>query len=110
MPLIIRRVLLTLLLLQPVWLIAQAPPVQESQAVTVLRPARVFDGEAMHDGWAVRIRGDKIDAVGPAAAIDAAGGTVKDLPNTTLLPGLIESHSHVLLHPYNETTWNDQVL
>jgi imidazolonepropionase-like amidohydrolase len=110
MPHIIRRVLLFFLLLQPAWLIAQAPPAQESQAVTVLRPGRVFDGEAMHEGWAVRVRGDHIDAVGPAATIDAAGGTVKDLPDTTLLPGLIESHSHVLLHPYNETTWNDQVL
>ena len=28
----------------------------------------------------------------------------------TLLPGLIEAHTHVLLHAYNETTWNDQVL
>jgi imidazolonepropionase-like amidohydrolase len=26
------------------------------------------------------------------------------------MPGLIEGHSHVLLHPYNETSWNDQVL
>src|ERR1019366_1115033 len=32
-----------------------------------------------------------------------------DLPGTTLLPGLVEGHSHVLLHPYNETSWNDQV-
>src|SRR6478736_7891321 len=87
------------------------PPAPRGQAasptVTVLRPGRVFDGEAMHEGWAVRVRGDHIDAVGPAATIDAAGGTVKDLPDPTLLPGLIESHSHVLLHPYNETTWND---
>jgi len=110
MPQIIRRVLVIFLLLQPAWLIAQVPPVQESQAVTVLRPARVFDGETMREGWAVRIRGDRIDAVGPAATIGAGGGVVKDLPDTTLLPGLIESHSHVLLHPYNETTWNDQVL
>jgi imidazolonepropionase-like amidohydrolase len=32
------------------------------------------------------------------------------LPGTTLLPGLIEGHGHILLHPYNETSWNDQVL
>ena len=32
------------------------------------------------------------------------------LPGLTLMPGLIEGHSHLLLHPYNETTWNDQVL
>src|ERR1700684_1559708 len=28
----------------------------------------------------------------------------------TLMPGLIEGHSHLFLHPYNETSWNDQVL
>lgn len=32
-----------------------------------------------------------------------------ELPGTTLTPGLVEGHSHVLLHPYNETSWNDQV-
>ena len=32
------------------------------------------------------------------------------LPGLTLLPGLIEGHSHLLLHPYNETSWTDQVL
>jgi len=83
---------------------------QPQPAVTVLRPARVFDGEAMHAGWAVRVRGDRIDAAGPAADIDANGAKVVDLPGTTLMPGLVEGHSHILLHPYNETLWNDQVL
>jgi imidazolonepropionase-like amidohydrolase len=78
-------------------------------AATVLRPARVFDGESLHEGWAVRVNGDRIEAAGPAASIDTAGATVVDLPGATLLPGLVEGHSHVLLHPYNETTWNDQV-
>lgn len=84
-----------------------------AQTVTLLRPARVFDGETMHEGWAVRVRGDKIDAVGPIASLTGESGTsatVIDLPNTTLLPGLIEGHSHLLLHPYNETPWDDQVL
>ena len=85
---------------------AQAP---SPPAVTVLRPARVFDGESMHEGWAVRVRGDRIDAVGDAAAVTAAGAKIVDLPGSTLTPGLVEGHSHVLLHPYNETTWNDQV-
>jgi imidazolonepropionase-like amidohydrolase len=76
----------------------------------VLRPARVFDGEAMHEGWAVRVRGDRIEAAGPAASVNAAGATAIDMPGTTLMPGLVEGHSHVLLHPYNETVWNDQVL
>jgi imidazolonepropionase-like amidohydrolase len=80
------------------------------QGVTVLRPARVFDGEAMHEGWAVRVNGDRIEAAGPAASIDSSGATAIDMPNTTLTPGLVEAHSHVLLHPYDETVWNDQVL
>jgi len=64
----------------------------------------------MHEGWAVRVRGDRIEAAGTAASVTAAGAATIDLPGTTLMPGLIEGHSHVLLHPYNETTWNDQVL
>ena len=75
----------------------------------VLRPARVFDGNELHEGWAVRVRGDRIETTGPASGIDATGAKVIDLPGTTLLPGLVEGHSHVLLHPYNETSWNDQV-
>ncbi len=42
--------------------------------VTILKPARVFDGESMHEGWAVRVQGDRIEAVG--ANIDTSGGTV----------------------------------
>jgi len=82
-----------------------------ADTVTILKPARVFDGDVVHEGWAVRVKGERIDAVGPAGApvIDAAGAEVIDLPGATLLPGLVEGHSHVLLHPYNETTWNDQV-
>jgi imidazolonepropionase-like amidohydrolase len=77
--------------------------------VTILKPARVWDGETMHDGWAVRVKGERIDAVGPAASVEAAGATTIELPGTTLTPGLVEGHSHMLLHPYNETSWNDQV-
>ena len=106
------RVLLCWLCLIPVVLGAQGtrtPPRESAGAVTLLRPSRVFDGETMHDGWAVRVRGERIDAAGPAATIADPAATVVDLPGTTLMPGLIEGHSHVLLHPYNETSWNDQV-
>jgi imidazolonepropionase-like amidohydrolase len=78
----------------------------------ILKPARVFDGDAVHEGWAVGVKLDRIDAVGPGDAVAGAavdGTTVIDLPGTTLAPGLIEGHSHVLLHAYSETTWNDQV-
>ena len=79
--------------------------------VVVLRADRVFDGERMQTGWAVVVRGDRIEAAGPAATTIAAGArTITLPPGTTLLPGLIEGHSHLLLHPYNETSWNDQVL
>ena len=84
----------------------QSPP---AETVTVLRPDRVFDGERMRDGWVVRVRNGRIDGVGPGSPVQPPG-LVVNLPGTTLLPGLIEGHSHVLLHPYNETSWNDQVL
>jgi imidazolonepropionase-like amidohydrolase len=76
----------------------------------LLRPAAVFDGQDRHPGWAVLVRGDKIEAVGPAAEMTAPNDAQKlDLPNDTLIPGLIEGHSHLFLHPYNETPWNEQV-
>lgn len=77
---------------------------------TVIIPDRVFDGKDMHDGWAVRVAGNSILAAGPADSIDRSGAGVIRLEGATLLPGLIDLHSHILLHPYDETSWNDQVL
>ncbi|HTD12845.1 MAG TPA: amidohydrolase family protein, partial [Steroidobacteraceae bacterium] len=81
-------------------------------AATLLRPAQVWTaGEPLHAGWVVLTQGQRIVAVGPPAAVPAsAAATVIDLPGATLLPGLIDAHSHLLLHPYNETLWDDQVL
>ncbi|MEA2489457.1 MAG: hypothetical protein QOH21_1249 [Acidobacteriota bacterium] len=87
-----------------------APPVPQN---ILLRPQRVFDAATTetHEGWVVLVAGEKIAAVGPAASVTVpAGTTTLDLPGMTLLPGLIDAHSHVFLHPYNETLWNDQVL
>ena len=78
-------------------------------APIVLRPAQVFDGTAMHRGWQVIVEGERIIAAGAGLAVPA-GATVRDLPGTTLMPGMIEGHSHLFLHPYNETPWDDQVL
>ena len=91
--------------------VVQAPVQQAPEAgrPTVLRPARVFDGETSHEGWAVRIKDTRIEAAGPSASVETAGATIVDLPGTTLTPGLIDGHSHLLLHPYNETSWDDQV-
>ena len=106
------RLALQVCLALPLALFAQAsrPGLEQTTTTTVLRPARVFDGETMHEGWAVRVRGERIESLGPAAGVSGAGAAVVELPGTTLIPGMVEGHSHVLLHPYNETTWNDQVL
>jgi len=76
----------------------------------LIRPAAVFDGQARHEGWVVLVRGEHIVAAGPERDVPSANAARIDLPGTTLLPGFIEGHSHLLLHPYNETSWNDQVL
>ncbi len=90
---------------------ALSPAALTAQETTLLRPARVFDGSTLQEGWVVLVRENRIAAVGPESDVDAPRGTVEiDLPRTTLLPGLIEGHSHILLHPYNETSWTDQVL
>src|SRR6476469_9015404 len=75
------------------------------------RPAAVFDGVDPHPhaGWSVLVEGDRIAAVGPNVAAPA-GAKVVDLPGATLMPGMIEGHSHLFLHPYNEARWDDQVL
>jgi imidazolonepropionase-like amidohydrolase len=76
-----------------------------------IEPARVFDGESLHSGWRVVVRGERIEAAGPAADITVPAGAERiELRSATLLPGLIEAHSHVLLHAYDEASWNDQVL
>ena len=79
----------------------------------LLRPARVFtaDDAVAHTGWVVLVTGERITAVGPLESVAApAGARVIDLPGDTLLPGLMDIHSHLFLHPYNETLWDDQVL
>ncbi len=83
---------------------AQEPP-------TLLHPDAVFDGHDMHPGWLVLVRGGKIAAAGPDASVSMPeGARVIDLEGQTLLPGLIDNHTHMLLHPYDETSWTDQVL
>jgi imidazolonepropionase-like amidohydrolase len=75
----------------------------------LLKADRVFDGENMHDDWSVLIKNKIIDRVGVIQNIPAGTETIS-LQGATLMPGMIEGHSHLFLHPYNETSWNDQVL
>jgi len=91
--------------------VAQTVTPRPDSTPRLLVPARVFDGQDVHDGWGVLVRGERIVAAGPVSGISMPSGTRRvELPGTTLMPGLIEAHSHLLLHPYNETSWNDQVL
>ena len=93
------------------WLALMLAPfiAHADEAPLLLVPARVFDGAAMHSGWQVLVVGERIAAAG--AKIDAPANARRiDLVGATLMPGFIEGHGHLFLHPYNETSWDDQVL
>jgi len=98
--------LIAAVLLGPVVPVPAAEP-----ASLLLKPAGVFDGldGKVHARWQVLVTGDKIVAVGPDLQAPA-GTTTLDLPGTTVMPGMIEGHGHLFLHPYDETSWDDQVL
>src|SRR5215204_2277567 len=83
---------------------------QQSDKYILLKPDRVFDGETMQSGWVVLVKNNKIEQAGSMMFKLPAGTEIIELKGMTLLPGLIEGHSHLFLHPYNETSWDDQVL
>jgi len=100
------------LMMMAALLLGPVAPVPASEpASLLLKPAGVFDGVdgKVHAGWQVLVTGDRIVAVGPDLPAPT-GTTPIDLPDTTVMPGLIEAHGHLFLHPYNETSWDDQVL
>jgi imidazolonepropionase-like amidohydrolase len=82
----------------------------QTDSFYLLRPDRVFDGEQMHNDWVVLVKENKIEAAGSITFKLPANTRIIELKGATLLPGLIEGHSHLFLHPYNEVSWNDQVL
>jgi imidazolonepropionase-like amidohydrolase len=72
-------------------------------ALTAIRCGRLLnpvDGRLIANAVII-VRGDKIDAVGPDVRVPD-GAKVIDLSNYTVLPGLIDSHTHVLLQPEDE--------
>lgn len=91
-------------------IITVAATAQQADKYILLKPDHVFDGETMHSGWVVLVKNNIIMQAGAMNFKLPAGTKVINLKNCTLLPGLIEGHSHLFLHPYNETSWNDQVL
>lgn len=84
----------------------------QTDTIHLFQPEWVFDGSEMHEGWHIAVRGTTILAAGPQGSLSLPEGPRREyvLPGQTMLPGMIEGHSHILLHPYNETSWNDQVL
>lgn len=97
----LRRLLFGLLLLI-------ASPAVSGEAI-LLRPGALFDGNGLKRGWSVLVVDGRIAAAGPDITGPAGARTV-DLPGLTLMPGMIEGHSHLFLHPYNEAPWDRQVL
>ena len=95
------------------WLIFGAAMTAPAESNPVLiTPERVWTGEGRsQSGWSVLVAQGKIVAAGPSGALAVPPGAEHiALPGKTLVPGLIDLHSHVLLHPYNETSWDDQVM
>jgi len=93
-------------------LVASLSPARAADHPLLLKADRVFTGDgAAHAGWAVLVSGKRIAAAGPADKISLpADAETIELAGMTLLPGLIDLHSHVLLYPYNQTSWDDQVM
>ena len=81
-------------------LITQA---QTGDHFILLKPDRVFDGEQMHTNWVVLVKNNRIEAAGEMRFKLPEGTEVIELKGTTLMPGMIEGHAHLFLHPYNET-------
>ena len=88
--------------------VAASAQARADEPITILEPAQVFDGDSLRAGWSVVVQNGRVVGAGPG--LTRVGARVVKLPGLTLLPGLIEAHSHLLLHPYNETPWLDQVL
>jgi len=91
---------------------AGASMAQETAPILALTAARFFEAPSgrVLPQRVVLVQGDRILAVQEQTAALPANATVIDLGDATLLPGLIDAHSHLFLHPYNEAAWNDQVL
>lgn len=88
-------------------------PAQERGESVLFTGASVLDpaGERLLQNRTVLVRDGRIVSVAPLATIEAPSTSRHvALDGLTLVPGLIDLHTHLLLHPYDEASWNDQVL
>ncbi|HET7294825.1 MAG TPA: amidohydrolase family protein [Vicinamibacteria bacterium] len=79
-----------------------APARSDGDVALVVRPRWLLEVEsgARHEGWALRVEGSQIAAIGPANRVAVPpGARLIELPGATLLPGLIDVHVHL--------TWDD---
>ncbi|MCP4663596.1 MAG: amidohydrolase family protein, partial [bacterium] len=95
-------------------LLGSALAAQEDGETLLLTGARVLNasGDGYLEGHSVVVSDGRILRIAESKQSAAAAPDARrlDLPGLTLLPGLIDAHSHLLLHPYDETSWDDQVL
>ena len=90
-------------MLMTCWVFGQSANTPASRRV-VVRAGRILDVKTgnMLSGQAIVIEGDKIVSVGPAADAKLSPATrTIDLPNATVLPGLIDAHTHLTFDPAN---------
>jgi imidazolonepropionase-like amidohydrolase len=75
-----------------------------------LHPSRIWSaGDGVRENLSVLVEGNRIAKIAPRGELGGASESIA-LAGCTLLPGLMDLHSHLFLHPYNETAWDDQVL
>src|SRR6187549_2816873 len=84
---------------------------RDSSRYYLLRPLQIFDGKTMLKNTWVLVKNNMIKEMGASGTFDfPANAVIIDMPNQTLLPGLIDGHTHFFLHPYTEASWDNQVL
>jgi imidazolonepropionase-like amidohydrolase len=68
-------------------------------SITVIRAGTLLDGKSdtPRHNQVIIIKGNRIESVGDASTQIPAGATLIDLSKTTVLPGLIDSHTHIFL-------------